>query len=158
MHTGSETTDWPASPKLGGYNRIAVKRGVPFDTTQVFGALDAYTREFPSGRYAAEIRLWRGAAAIDAGDWETAIDSLVATLDDQAKRDLHLDAALNLADIFMRLIEEPENRPEIIEVLRRNLSAQKRLRQFMYSETLGARLRCLEGYLEEQFALGNVKR
>jgi hypothetical protein len=150
-HAGVVSTEWPEAPKLGGYKTVAVKRGEPFAAQRVFAALDVYDREYPNGRYAAEIRLWRGAASIDATDWKTALDLLVATLDDEAKRDLHLDAALNLSDIFMRLLDQPELRPEIIAALRENRSAQVRLRQFMHSETLGARLRCMEGFLDQQF-------
>jgi hypothetical protein len=126
-----------------------VQRGLPFNAKTVFAALDAYEREFLSGRYAAEMRLWRGAASIDAGDWKNAIRLLVATLDDPGKRDLHLDASLNLADVFMRLLDQPDARPEIIAALRESQSAQQRLRQFMHSDSLGARLRCLEGFLDQ---------
>ena len=147
-HTGVIGSDWPEAPKLGGYKKISVTRGVPFDAKQVFAALDAYDREFPNGRYAAEIRLWRGVAFIDAGNWKSAVQLLVATLDNTSKRDLHLDASLNLADIFMRLLDQPELRPEIIAALRGNPPAQARLRQFMHSDALGARLSCLEGYLD----------
>jgi tetratricopeptide (TPR) repeat protein len=149
VHAGVVSTEWPEAPKLGGYKAIRVERGEPFDAARVFAALDAYDREFPNGRYAGEIRLWRGAAAIEASDWKNAIKLLVATLDDETKRDLHLDASLNLADVFMRLLEQPQIRPEIIAAIRENPSAQRRLRQFMHSETLGARLACLEGYLED---------
>lgn len=156
-HTGVKSTAWPDAPKLNGYKAIVVRRGQPFDAARVFSAIDNYEREFPNGRYKAEMRLWRGAASIDAGDWETALNLLVATLDDPSKRDLHLDASLNLADIFMRLIEQPQYRPEIIAAIAKSLSAQQRLHQFMHSETLGARLCCLEEYLQEQFAAAGAK-
>jgi TolA-binding protein len=151
-HTGVKSTAWPEAPKLGGYKAIRTKREQPVDARRVFAALDAYTREFPGGRYAGEMRLWHGAAAIDASDWKTAVTLLVATLDDPGQRDLHLDASLHLAGIYMRLLDQPEMRPEIITAIRGNPSAQKRLRQFMKSETLGALLKCLQGYLDQQFA------
>lgn len=146
------STKWPDAPKLGGYKALAVKRRQPFDAARAFAALDACEREFPNGRYAADLRLWRGAAAAEAGDWRRAVDLLVATLDDQSKRDLHLDAALHLAEVFMRLLEAPAARPAITAAIKTNPSAQNRLRQFMHSETMGARLRFLEGWLAEQFA------
>ena len=40
--------------------------------------LDAYLEEYPDGRYVAEMRLWRGAASINIGDWNTAVDLLTA--------------------------------------------------------------------------------
>lgn len=149
-HMGASDSEWPDSPILGGYVELSAG-GEEYEPQRVFGALDAYDREFPKGRYAADVRLWRGVASIDTKDWKTAVNLLVATLDDATKRDLHLDASLNLAHVFMRLLE-PEDRPGIIAALRVNLAAQKRLQQFMHSETLGARLGCLEGFLEEQFA------
>ena len=158
VHAGVVSTSWPEAPKLGGYKAIAVKRGQRFDTKRVFAGLDAYEREFPNGRYAAEIRLWRGAASIDAGEWKTAVDLLTATLDDKTKRDLHLDAALNLADVFMRLLDQPNLRPEIIAALRGSPAAQARLHQFMHSNTLGARLRCMEDYLEQCFGASGGER
>lgn len=150
-HTGVVSTEWPEAPKLGGYKEVTTQGGEPFDARTVFSTLDAYEQEYPNGRYAAEMRLWRGAVSINISDWNAAIDLLTATLDDGTKRDLHLDAALNLADVFMRLLEKPETRPAIIAALVRNPSARNRLKQFVYSETLGARLRCLEKYLEEMY-------
>jgi outer membrane protein assembly factor BamD (BamD/ComL family) len=147
-----EKTAWPDAPKLGGYLGVVNTPPQPFDRERVFAGLDAYEREFPQGRYQAEIRLWRGIASIEAEDWKTAANLLVATLDDPAHRDLHLDAAINLADVFMRLLDEPEKRPEVIVGIRENPSAQKRFRQFTHSETLGVRLSCLDGYLTEAFA------
>jgi hypothetical protein len=150
-HMRVTISDWPDSPVLGGYIEMSAVEPEKYEKALVFKALDAYQREFPNGRYAADVRLWRGVASIDTGDWKTAVNLLVATLDDAAKRDLHLDASLNLAHVFMRLLE-PESRGGLVAALRANPAAQKRLHQFMYSETLGARLRCLEGYLDEQFA------
>jgi hypothetical protein len=49
------------------------------------------------------------------------------------------------------LLDDPGKRPEVIAANRENPAAQKRLGQFMHSETLGARLSCLDGYLAEQF-------
>lgn len=152
-HTGAVTTQWPEAPKLGGYKAIRAQRDAPFDAQSVLAVLDRYDREYPKGRYAAEMRLWRGALAVDTGNWKQAVTLLNETLDDSSKRDLHLDAALNLADVFMRLLEQPENRMAIIAALQENPPARQRLRQFMQSKTPGARLRCLEGYLEAAKAL-----
>jgi len=158
VHTRVVRTEWPEAPIFTGYKKIEVTPGDPFDAKRVFAGLDAYEREFPDGRYAAEMRLWRGAASIDAGDWKTAVNLLVMTLDDKNERDLHLDAALNLADVFLRLLDEPDRRPEIIAAIRANGAAQERLHQFMHSDTLGARLCCMEGYLDERFAAGAPER
>ena len=87
-HTGVRGTEWPEAPKVGGYKAMEVSRGVPFVRARAFSALDDYDREFPNGRYAAEIRLWRGAASIDAGDWPLAMAMLVGTLDNPNQRDL----------------------------------------------------------------------
>ncbi len=158
VHCGAVYAEWPEAPTLSGYLAVGAERGLPFDAKRVFAGLDAYEHEYPRGRYLADVRLWRGAASIDAGDWKTAVDLLVATLDDKTKSDLHLDAALNLADVFMRLLVTPEVRPEIIAAIRENPSAQKRLAQFAHSNTLGARLSCLDDYLKEQFGSGEVRQ
>jgi hypothetical protein len=114
-------------------------------------AVAAYEKEFPRGRYFANIRLWRGALAIDGHDWPTALRNLTATLDDPRQADQHLDAALNLGYAFLQLLDQPDQRGAIIDALEAQPAAQKRLWQFMHSETPGARLCCLEGFLREQF-------
>ncbi|MES2571649.1 MAG: tetratricopeptide repeat protein [Verrucomicrobiota bacterium] len=147
IRTRAINSSWPEAPRPQGYKAMRIERGVAFHAQTVFEALDAYDREFPNGRYAAEIRLWRGAAFIDHGDFHRALALLVATLDDAAHRDLHLDAALNLADLFMRLPDEPAVRPGLLAGLRENASARRRLEQFMRSETPGARLLLIEDWL-----------
>jgi TolA-binding protein len=147
LHTGARTSEWPESPKLGGYKELSIRRGKPFNANEAFGILDRYDREYPQGRYAAEIRLWRGVACVDAEDWAPALTLLSDTLSDQSKRDLHLDASLNLADVFMRMLDQPEKRAAIVDAIGKVPSAQPFLTRFMHSETLGARLRCLEDYI-----------
>jgi hypothetical protein len=153
LHGHAEVTgiNWPEAPLLDGYRTIGIAQKQPFEAAPVFAALDAYETEFPNGRYSAEMRLWRGAAAINTANWKLALKLLTETLDDPSKPDLHLDAALNLANIFCRLLDQPEARGPIIEAMAENASAQKRLKQFMESDTPGARLRCLEGYLAQRF-------
>jgi hypothetical protein len=98
------------------------------------------------------MRLWRAAVHLADAKWQRALNGLMATLDDQTHLDLHLDAALHLADLFLRLIDEPASRADLISVIASNPGAQKRLFEFMRSDTLGARLAVFEGFLREHFA------
>jgi hypothetical protein len=149
-HIGVESYDWPAAPIWGGYKRMVVERDKPFDTAPIFAALDEYDRLYPKGRYAAEIRLMRGGASIDSGDYATAITNLTGILDDSTKRDLHFDASLELAECFSRLADDTQ-RPRILSALRDQPRGIFYLRHFVQSETLGALLRPLEAYFREAF-------
>jgi hypothetical protein len=147
-HIGVESYDWPAAPTWGGYKRMVVERDKPFDAVPIFAALDDYDRLYPHGRYAAEIRLMRGGASLDSGDYATAIANLTAILDDPTKRDLHFDAALELAEGFSRLADAAQ-RPRILAALRDQPRGIAYLRRFLESETLGSLLRPMEPFFRE---------
>ena len=97
VHCHLEAVTYPDSPGIRrDYVRFAIRRGSPFDGKQIFTGLDAYDTEYPQGRYAADVRLWRATAFIDAGKLAEGMDLLAATLNDAKHRDLHLDASLAL--------------------------------------------------------------
>ena len=50
---------WPQVPTWKGDTLTTLIQQVPFDAKRVRAALDAYDREFPKGRYAADIRDYR---------------------------------------------------------------------------------------------------
>ena len=118
-------------------------------TEEARAAIAGYEKEFPQGRYLANMRL-SSALAIDRKDWPSAFRDLTATLDDAGQADLHLDAALNLGYAYMQLIDQPNQRGAMVPALQAQPAAQLRLWQFMRSPTPGARLRVLEGFLREQ--------
>ncbi|HKP05159.1 MAG TPA: hypothetical protein VJU77_17550 [Chthoniobacterales bacterium] len=76
-----------------------------FDPKRVLGALDDYDREFPKGRYAAEVRNLRAMTLWRMRDWPGALDLTLAQLTDTTKRELIQEASLRLANIFAALEE-----------------------------------------------------
>ena len=108
--------------------------------------------EFPSGRYAPDIRLLRAGVAIDQGDWEYAVGVLTAILDNKGQADLGFHAAMNLADLFSKLHDD-EARPGILQAIESRPAAKRRLAQFIKSETMGSRLTLMAPFLVETFGL-----
>jgi hypothetical protein len=149
-HAGVEDLMASDPPQLSGGQTLKLASAKPEEIPAARGALTAYAREFPNGRYTADLRLWRGVLAIDEPDWATALQNLTATLDDPKQPDLHLDAALNLGFAFLQLLDQPAERSAFIEALRKAPATQRRLWQFLNGDTPGARLRYLEGFLHEQ--------
>lgn len=147
-HVRVASYDWPEAPIWGGYNRVTVERAHPFESAPIFAALDDYDRRYPKGRYAAEVKLMRGAASIDSGDFATAIANLTAVLDDPTKRDLQVDASLQLAECFSRLWDDAQ-RPRILAALREQSRGIFYLDRFLRSATLGSLLRPMEAFYRE---------
>ncbi len=124
---------------------------VPFHAEKIMATLDAYDREFPKGRYAAEIRDFRGAVAWRTHDWEKALDLTLAELKDTAHPDLQPEAALRLANIFGELTL-PEHRADMMAALGKRPEAVTRLAEFLSLTTHEDHpLRFLETYLSDQF-------
>jgi hypothetical protein len=89
----------------------------PFDPKRVTQALDDYDREFPHGRYAADVRDMRAATLWRTGEWGKAIDLTLAQLTDKVSGDLLGDAETRLANIFAELANV-EHRPQVLEAIR----------------------------------------
>ncbi|HEV7406188.1 MAG TPA: tetratricopeptide repeat protein [Chthoniobacteraceae bacterium] len=153
-HAGVADLENDEPPQLSGGQTVKLARAHPERLAEARAAVDAYQREFPEGRYAVTVRLWRGALAIDEKDWPRALGDLTATLDAPEQDDLYLDASLNLGCLFLQLLDQPNQRVALLAALRRQPAAQRRLWQFMAGETPGARLRALEGFLRDQLAGG----
>ncbi len=145
---GADVYYWPQAPIWGGYKRMTVERDKPFDPAPIFAALDDYDKAYPNGRYASEIKLMRGGASIDKGDYPTALACLVSVLDDPTKRDLHYDAALELADCFSHLADDG-HRAAILEAIKSNPRATIYLHRFVDGETCGSILRPLMPFFRE---------
>jgi TolA-binding protein len=89
----------------------------PFDPKRVMQALDDYDREFPNGRYAADVRDMRAATLWRMGRWDKALDLTLAQIADGVSGDLLSDAETRLANIFAELANV-ERRPQVLEAIR----------------------------------------
>jgi TolA-binding protein len=125
-----------------------------FDPKRVLGALDDYDREFPNGRYAAEIRNLRAMTLWRMHEWGRSLDMTLAQLDDKSKLDLQPEAAVRLANIFADLAQA-DYRADLIEAIRSRPPAILRLKQFLEKgpKDRAHPLRYLVGYLNDQLKL-----
>lgn len=128
-----------------------------FDPKRVLGALDEYEREFPSGRYAAEVRNLRAMTLWRMHDWAKALDLTLAQLDDKSKPDLQPEAALRLANIFADLAQA-EYRADIMDAIRTRPAAMSQLKVFLAKAPADRAhpLRYLGSYLGDQLKLSAV--
>ena len=74
-------------------------------------------RQYPDGRYAAEVRNLRGMTLWRIHDWGKALDLTLAQLEDNSKRDLQPEASVRLANIFADL-EQAEVRADLLTAIR----------------------------------------
>lgn len=128
------------------YACFVAERGIPFDHKVVLDRITDYEREFPNGRYQAEMRLTRGLAAAEAHDWKTALSELIAILNDPGEQDLHLDASNTLCAIFMDL-HEGAHRSELKAAIEKVPGSSEKLIAFMQSSSCGWRLRIMEEWI-----------
>jgi outer membrane protein assembly factor BamD (BamD/ComL family) len=123
----------------------------PFDPKRVLSALDDYDREFPKGRYAAEVRNLRAMTLWRTHDWAGALDLTLAQFADTTKRELFPEAAIRLANIFAAL-EDAQSRADLLPAIKARPAAIPLLKKFV--EKLGDDrthpLRYLAGYLGDQ--------
>lgn len=137
---------WPEAPFLGRYVRLKVEREKPFDAVRANAALDAYTKAYPTGRYLADVHLLRAGVAVDAGDYPPALRLLCAAVADEDHKELHLDAALALAQCFERL-HDPEQRRPLARAIAADPTAWDRFTAFTRSASCGQRLRVYEDWV-----------
>lgn len=128
-----------------------------FDPKRVFAALDDYDREFPNGRYAADVRNLRAYALWRTHDWAKALDLTLAQFFDSAKPELQPEAALRIANIFAAL-EDAESRAEVLDALRARPVTWPLLKKYL--DTAGGDrmhpLRYLGSYLNDQLKLNAI--
>ena len=101
-----------------------------FDANRAFEPLDAYDHEFPNGRYAADIRNYRGSAALRARDWPVALDAALAGVSDNNHRELRPESSLLLANIFAQLADA-NCRADLLKAIRQRPEAVKRLQEYL---------------------------
>lgn len=137
---------WPEAPFMGRYVRLEVEREKPFDAPRANAALDAYRKAYPKGRYLADVHLLRAGVAVDAGDYTTALRLLCAAVADDNHKELHLDAALALAQCF-ELLHHPRRRQALARAIAADPAAWERFTAFTHSASCGQRLRVYEDWV-----------
>ncbi|HWB58292.1 MAG TPA: hypothetical protein VG733_02325, partial [Chthoniobacteraceae bacterium] len=126
----------------------------PFNAQRVLKPLDDYDREFPHGRYSADIASYRAYVAWQTHDWARALDLTLPEIEDTAHADIATDASLRLAAIFAALADK-DQRPALLGAIRARPQAVLRLKQFL-SEVPGEPghpLWYMQAYLTDQLAL-----
>lgn len=140
---------WPNSPWAGAYVHPFIERDAVLDEGAVFKLLDAYEKEFPRGRYLAEVHLARALACLETHRFEEALRLLSGILDDASKHDLHHHASLRIAYVFMQLVDL-DQRAQTIAAIRAVPQCQPYLQRFMHSDTCGARLQLMRDWLSAE--------
>ncbi len=128
-----------------------VYRKEPFDPHRVTQALEDYDREFPNGRYAADVRDMRAAIFWRMGQWDKALDLTLAQITDKTKMDLVGSAETRLANIFAELANV-QHRPQVLEVIRARPASIPYLALYVGAATSDRThpLRYLQRYLSDQ--------
>ncbi|MBA3962746.1 MAG: tetratricopeptide repeat protein [Chthoniobacterales bacterium] len=128
-----------------------------FDPKRVLAALDDYDREYPQGRYAEELRNFRGMIAWRTQHWDEALDLTIAQLEDSSHLDLRPEAGVRLANIFAEL-EQAEYRSDLLAAIRTRPAALRHLQTFLARASASSAhpLRYLQNYLTDQLSLSAV--
>jgi len=126
-------------------------RKEPFDPKHVTQALDDYDREFPNGRYAADVRDMRAAIFWRAGQWDKALGLTFAQISDKTKLDLVGSAETRLANIFAELANV-EHRAQLLDAIRARPASIPFLAAYVGAATTDRThpLRYLQRYLSDQ--------
>ena len=122
-----------------------------FKPEKVMKALDDYDREFPNGRYAADVRDLRAATLWRTGEWGKALDLTMTQVKDQSHQDLIGNAEIRLANIFAELANV-DHRPDVLEAIRSRPACIPYLALYVGAATddRGHPLRYLQKYLSDQ--------
>ena len=139
---------WPESGHFDGHNVIRTHRREPFDARKIGEALNASAKEFPGGRYSAEIRDLRALLAWRTQDWKIALDLTLAALDDKRAPDLQERAALRLANIFSDGLADETERSRLLAAVKAQPGAKERLRQYLPKSDYPVRM--LKSWVEAQ--------
>jgi TolA-binding protein len=123
----------------------------PFDPRRVTPAFDDYDREFPNGRYAADVRDMRAATLWRIGQWDKALDLTLAQIAERNPADLLGDAETRLANIFAELANV-KHRPQVLQAIRARPACVPYLAAYVGAATkdMAHPLRYLQRYLSDQ--------
>ncbi|HYJ05735.1 MAG TPA: hypothetical protein VEX43_11410, partial [Chthoniobacterales bacterium] len=126
----------------------------PFDPKRVLGALDEYDREFPNGRYAADVRNLRAMTLWRMHDWPRALELTLAQFEDKSKPDLQPEAGLRLVNIFAE-VAKAEFRADVLDAVRTRPAAIPPLKLFLAKAPMdrGHPLRYLVSFISDQVRL-----
>ncbi len=141
---------WPQLPAWDGGFLTTLIAQEPFDAKRVRAALDAYDREFPKGRYTADIRDYRAAVAFRLHEWKPALEMTVATLQ-EPRVDLHGAAGRRLGALFALLADE-RYRADLVPIIKANPHGRELLLKYLDAEGYDHPLRCLSTWLRGQVA------
>ena len=139
---------WPDSGHFEGGDIFFTHRQQGFDPRRIGAALNAYDREFPHGRYAADIRNLRGLLAWRTQDWALAVSLTVQTLEDPADAVLQTEAARRLDNLFADGLTDETERQRCLAAIKASPPAVERLRQILPKS--GYPLRFLQSWLLAQ--------
>ncbi len=142
---------WPVAPRWEGGNVTSFTQREAFDPKRVVATFDAYDREFPKGRYAAEIRNYRAAVALRVRDWKTALELTLALLEDKDSVDLHDDAAQRLGKLFTQLTDD-RFRADVLPIIKENKRGRELLARYAARESDSNPLFYMRAWLSEQLA------
>jgi outer membrane protein assembly factor BamD (BamD/ComL family) len=122
---------WPESGHFASGNLLFSSQPKAVDAKRVGAALNGYDREFPNGRYAADIRNLRGMLAWRTQDWPRALALTLQTLDDKNEPVLQNEAAKRLYNIFMDGLRDETERAHLIAAVKACPGAPQKLRDFV---------------------------
>ena len=142
---------WPRSGTFASKLIRTPQRVEPFDPPRLGAALNAYDKEFPQGRYAADIRNLRGLLAWRTQDWKIALDLTLKTLGDKNAPDLRPEAALRLANLFSDGLADDTERAHLLAAIRAQPGAPEKLRAYL--EVCDGPLRSIKSWLLEASGL-----
>ncbi len=124
----------------------------PFDAKRVLAALDDYDHAYPKGRYAADIRNFRGATLWRMGEWQDALKETLTQITDKEHPELQSEASVRLANIFAEL-SRPDHRPGVVAAIHTNSAALPYLQAYAAAanKSFGHPMRYLQKFVCDQF-------
>jgi outer membrane protein assembly factor BamD (BamD/ComL family) len=143
----------PGTDPLEGEADVAQKPHArePFSPERVMQALDNYDREFPKGRYAADVQNLRAATFWRMGQWDKALRMTLTQIADEKHGDIQSEAAIRLANLFAELANA-QHRAGVLEAIRAQPAAIPFLQAYTgaASKSRNHPLRYLQRYLSDQ--------
>jgi len=123
----------------------------PFKAERVMQALDNYDKQFPNGRYAADVQNLRAATFWRMGQWDKALRMTLAQITDTKHADIQSEAAIRLANIFAELANA-EHRAGVLEAIRAQPAAIPFLQAYTGDawKSRSHPLRYLQRYVSDQ--------
>jgi outer membrane protein assembly factor BamD (BamD/ComL family) len=140
---------WPQGARWEGGYVGTVTAQESFAAKRVTATLDAYEAAFPKGRYAADIRDYRGALALRLHDWKAALALAGSQLDNKDRPDLQGSAAAHLDELF-RLLADERYRADLLPAIKSSPRGRALLLQYLEYDSDAHPLRYLAGWLREQ--------